>query len=125
MTSRAQTLTADPSASWTRAAAQIEALHDRELAFAVQVRRDLIHYPGYFSAAIARTEELRAQHHDRPHWSWAAERWAALMAEGGLPAVLRLLDTPEDHQELLSASPFAVMRPPLPENDFYAHHAAA
>jgi hypothetical protein len=37
---------------------------------------------------------------------------------------LELLADPIAHQELLSAYPFAIMRPPLPENDFYRDHAA-
>ena len=74
-------------------------------------------------AARERTMALLREHHERPHWRWAWERWALLFAEGGLFEVLRLLDEPDANQELISASPFAVMRPPLPENDFYRGHA--
>jgi len=110
---------------WSRAVSQIEAVRSGECAFAQRVRRDLLQHPGYFAAARKRTGELLGQHRERPHWRWAWERWAALFSEGGLPEVLKLLEDTESNQELISASPFAVMRPPLPENDFYRSHARA
>jgi len=110
---------------WERAAAQIKTLHAEEHAFAARLKNDLLRYPGYYAAARERTMELLAQHHERPHWRWAWERWAALFGDGGLPAVLQLLDDPDFNQELISASPFAVMRPPLPENNFYRSHDPA
>jgi hypothetical protein len=108
---------------WERAVVQIEAVRLGERAFAQQVASDLRQHPGYFVAARERTTALLREHNERPHWRWAWERWALLLAEGGLPEVLRILDEPEANQELISASPFTVMRPPLPENDFYRGHA--
>lgn len=110
---------------WQKAAAQIQAQQDRERAFAERVRRDLLLYPGYFQAAVERLKELQAMHQGRPHWLWAMDRWTDLLAKGGLQAVLQLLEAPEEHQEMISTSPFATMRPPLPENSYYLRHASS
>jgi hypothetical protein len=123
MTATPTTSPASQGELWAKAAAQIEALHERELAWAQQLKRDLTTHAGYFAAALARVAELKVQYQDRPNWAWAAERWEKLMREGGRAEVLLLLEDPVKHQELLSASPFAVMRPPLPENSFYATYA--
>jgi hypothetical protein len=116
------TLTEGQREIWAKAAAQLGGQRERDLAWISQLRRDLEAHPGYFAAALARAGELRAKYQDRPHWCWAAERWETLMQDGGCAAVLRLLEDPVTHQELLSTSPFAVMRPPLPENKFYSSH---
>jgi hypothetical protein len=123
MTAAHDTLSESQRELWAKAAAQLEGLKERELAWAKRVKDDLISHEGYFKAAQARVLELSEIYRDRPHWSWAAERWNSIMREGGLTAVLKLLGEPVTHQELLSASPFAVMRPPLPENTFYAAYA--
>lgn len=102
-----------------RAQQQIEQLRAGEHAFAQQVRQDLLAHPGYYAAAVARAEELCRQQQDRPHWLWASDRWVQILGGGGLQAVLAMLAEPDSHQELLSASPFALMRPPGPENDYY------
>lgn len=124
MSQQPATLSPSQAEVWRRAALQVEAVRQSEQAFAQQVRRDLLRYPGYFAAAQQRTEELALSQGERPQWRWAWTRWAALFSKGGLSEVIRVLDDPEAHQELLSASPFALMRPPLPENDFYQSHAA-
>jgi hypothetical protein len=108
-----------------RAQQQIAQMHSREQAFAELVRQDLLAHAGYYPAAVARAEELCRQHHDRPHWRWASERWTQIFEAGGLQAVLTMLADPDTHQELLSASPFALMRPPGPENDYYRMRADA
>ena len=82
----------DPSQRelWARATAQIEALGSNERVFAGQVKRDLLRHPGYYYAAKERTAQRQAQHRNRPHWQWAWQRWAALFAEGGMPAVIKM-----------------------------------
>jgi hypothetical protein len=117
-----------PTASNTlllRVRAQVEALQASERAFAKRVRQDLLDHPGYYLAAVSRNRELLQQYASRPHWEWAAKRWAEIFATGGLPGVLALFTDSEANQELISASPFCLMRPPLPENDYYASHAEA
>jgi hypothetical protein len=118
------TLSPNQEEVWKLATSQIEAMRVKERGFAQQVRRDLLLYPGYFAAARQRVEELVLSQSERPHWCWAWERWADLLSQGGLHAVIQLLDDPDANQELLSASPFAVMRPPMKENDYYRSHAA-
>lgn len=110
---------------WSRAISQIEAMRSAERTFAQRVKQDLIQHPGYYAAARERTDELLRQHNERPHWRWAWERWKALLTAGSLSDVIDLLDDPEANQEMLSSAPFTVMRPPLPENDFYRSHAAS
>jgi hypothetical protein len=83
------------------------------------VAADLQKHPGYYFAAKARNKELLTKFAERPDLRWAMERWAELFETGGLPVVLKMLADPETHQELLSSSPFYLMRPPLPENQFY------
>ena len=53
---------------------------------------------------------------------WAIQEWEHLLSLG-LEEIVRVCDGSDEHQELLSASPFAVMRPPLPENNYYASYA--
>jgi hypothetical protein len=108
-----------------RAQAQIEALRAAEKAFAERVSRDLLTYPGYYAAAVERNGGLLRKYESKPHWLWAATRWAAIFESGGLKQVLAMFADWETNQELLSASPFCVMRPPLLENHYYSSHAAA
>lgn len=122
MNSNATVLTPRQQEIWSQAASQIEDVRSGERAFASQVKQYLLDHPGYLVAARERTAELLSQHSDRPHWHWAWKRWQALIAEDGLQGVLSLLDDPDLNQELISASPFTVMRPPLPENGFYQSH---
>lgn len=102
---------------------QVRELRRKESAAAAAVAADLQQHPGYYPAAVARNQELLVRHADRPDLRWAMVQWAEIFDTGGLPLVLQMLSDPEKHQELLSSSPFYLMRPPLPENQFYQAHA--
>jgi hypothetical protein len=118
-------LSADQLVVWNRARAQIEAIRAEEITFAQKLKRDLIRYPGYYEAARKRAQQLLLQHRNRPHLHWAAQEWITLFEKGGRPAILEILEANEQNQELISASPFTVMRPPLPENNYYQQHESA
>jgi hypothetical protein len=83
------------------------------------VKENLLNHPGYYWAAMERNDQLLVADSSRPRLQWAAELWRDVFAQGGLQRVLEILDNPITHQEILSSSPFTVMRPPLPENDYY------
>jgi hypothetical protein len=102
--------------------AQKLALRRKEADTAAAIARDLQEHPGFYPAAVARNKQLLVAHAKRPDLHWASSRWAEIFNHHGLPEVLRMLADPDQHQELLSASPFYLMRPPLPENDFYQAH---
>lgn len=108
---------------WERYEARVRELRRQESAAATAVAADLQKHPGYYPAAVARNQELLVQHADRPDLRWAMVQWAEIFETGGLPLVLQMLSDPEKHQQLLSSSPFYLMRPPLPENQFYQAHA--
>jgi hypothetical protein len=110
---------------WLRHEASVQALRQREQKAAQVTADDLRLYPGYYLAAVARTRELLALHTDRPALRWAWERWQGIFQTGGLAQVLALLADSAMHQELLSSSPFYLMRRPLPENEFYQAYASA
>jgi hypothetical protein len=110
---------------WLRHKAGVQALRAREQEAALATANDLRHYPGYYLAAVARTRELLATHADRPALLWAWEQWDRIFQSGGLPQVLAMFTNAAANQELLSSSPFYVMRPPLPENEFYQAYAPA
>ncbi len=102
--------------------AQVQALRLQESATATAIAADLQKHPGYYPAAVARNKELLVRHAERPDLHWAMVQWAEIFDTGGLPLVLQMLSDPETHQKLLSSSPFYLMRPPLPENQFYQAH---
>ena len=102
--------------------AQKLALRRKETNTAAAIAKDLREHPGFYPAAVARNKELWVTHANRPDLRWASSRWAEIFEQQGLPEVLRMLADPDQHQELLSASPFYLMRPPLPENNFYQAH---
>lgn len=104
---------------WARHEARVQELRREESAAAAAVAADLQRHPGYYPAAIARNRELLVQYAERPDLRWAMARWAEIFDHDGLPLVLQMLNNPEVHQDLLSSSPFYLMRPPLPENEFY------
>lgn len=103
----------------------MQALHRRQHEAAQETADHLRRYPGYYVAAVARNEELLAMHAGRPNLRWAWERWAQIFRDGGVAQVLAMLADERQHQELLSSSPFYLMRPPLPENRYYQDYAPA
>jgi hypothetical protein len=100
-------------------------LRSAESASAAAVAADLRKHPGYYAAAVARNKELLVKQSSRPDLRWAMEQWAEIFDRAGLPLVLQMLANPDVHQELLSSSPFYLMRPPLPENDFYQAYVSS
>jgi hypothetical protein len=110
---------------WARYEARVHELRRKEAAMAAAVFADLQKYPGYYPAAVARNDELMLNYGSRPDLRWAMERWAEIFEKDGLPLVLQMLASPETHQEVLSSSPFYLMRPPGPENDFYQNHVSS
>lgn len=110
---------------WLRHEAGVQALHRRQHEAAQETADHLRRYPGYYVAAVARNEELLAMHADRPNLRWAWERWARIFRDGGVAEVLAMFADERQHQELLSSSPFYLMRPPLPENRYYQDYAPA
>jgi hypothetical protein len=104
---------------WARYESRVRELRREESAAAASVAENFQKHAGYYPAAVARNTELLLQNAARPDLLWAMERWAEIFNNGGLPLVLRMLANPESHQELLSSSPFYLMRPPSPENEFY------
>jgi hypothetical protein len=112
-----------PHQRWLRYEAQVQELRRAESAAATALAADLQKHPGYYPAAVARNQELLVRHAERPDLRWAMVQWAEIFDTGGLPLVLQMLSDPEKHQQLLSSSPFYLMRPPLPENQFYQAHA--
>lgn len=120
-----ETMTEELRQRWLRHESALQALRQREQKAAQQTAQDLQRHPGYYHAAVARTRELLARHDGRPALRWAWEQWAQIFEEGGPAQVISMFQNAEANQELLSSSPFYVMRPPLPENDFYQAHAPA
>ena len=113
------------SQRWARHEARVHELRREEAATAASVSADLQKHPGYYPAAVARNHELMLNYGPRPDMLWAMERWAEIFEKDGLPMVLQMLASPETHQELLSSSPFYLMRPPGPENAFYQSHVSS
>lgn len=110
---------------WARFQAQVQELRRKESATAAAVAADLQKHPGYYPAAVARNKELLVRHAQRPDLHWAMVRWAEIFDAGGLSLVLQMLAHPETQQQLLSSSPFYLMRPPLPENEYYQAYASS
>lgn len=110
---------------WARYTARVHEMRQKESTTAAAVSVDLQKHPGYYPAAVAQNHELLLKYGSRPNLRWAMERWAEIFQNEGLPLVLRMLASPETHQELLSSSPFYLMRPPGPENDFYQSHVSS
>lgn len=108
-----------------RLKAQVRDNRRRGSARAAAVAADLQKHPGYYPAAVARNKELLNQYAERPDLNWGMLRWAEIFDRDGLPWVLKMLAHPHENQELLSCSPFYLMRPPLPENDFYRSHVSS
>ena len=104
---------------WLSAQAQLRNQVLADQAHAEKVKQNLLSYPGYYWAAFERNQQLLVADASRRRLLWAAELWRDVFEEGGLQRVLEILEDPTTHQELLSSSPFTVMRPPLPENDYY------
>lgn len=110
---------------WARHEARVRELRREESAAAAAVAVDLQKHPGYYPAAVARNKELLFKYAARPDLRWAMVQWAEIFDNEGLPLVLRMLANPEAHQELLSSSPFYLMRPPRPENEFYQAYVSS
>lgn len=110
---------------WARHEARVRELRREESSAAAAVAADLQKHTGYYAAAVARNKELLLKHSSRPDLRWAMVRWAEIFDTEGFPLVLRMLTHPEEHQELLSSSPFYLMLPPRPENDFYQAYVSS
>ncbi|MCX6856454.1 MAG: hypothetical protein NTV80_16305 [Verrucomicrobia bacterium] len=123
MTVQLDSLPNDLQLRWQRHQADLQILRRRERQNAQDTADQLLKYPGYYFAAVARNQELLSQYADRPNLHWIPERWAQIFEKGGFSQVLAMLADEQGEQELLSSSPFYLMRPPLPENHFYQDYA--